>query len=65
MSTSDQIQMIVCQRCGRGLILTSTYRAWLARRGAKAVVPVLCPTCFLRKGPKAVDVVVLKAGSVP
>jgi CspA family cold shock protein len=22
-----------------------------ARRGAKAVVPVLCPTCFLKKGP--------------
>lgn len=51
MSMSDQIQMTVCQRCGRGFILTSTYRDWLARRGAKTVLPVLCPTCFLRKGP--------------
>jgi CspA family cold shock protein len=43
--------MIVCQRCGRGFVLTTTYRNWLARRGAKMVVPVLCPTCFLKGGP--------------
>jgi CspA family cold shock protein len=48
---SEQLQMIVCQRCGRGFILTSTYRDWLARRGARVVVPVLCPTCFSKGGP--------------
>jgi len=47
----EQLQMIVCQRCGRGFILTSTYRDLLARRGAKVVVPVLCPTCFMKAGP--------------
>ena len=47
----DRLQMIVCQRCGRGFILTANYRALRARRGAEAVVPVLCPTCFLKKGP--------------
>ena len=48
---SDQLQVIVCQRCGRGFILTTTYCDLLARRGVEVVVPVLCPTCFLRKGP--------------
>jgi CspA family cold shock protein len=48
---SDQLQIIVCQRCGRGFVLTSTYRDWLARRGAQIILPVLCPTCFMKAGP--------------
>jgi len=48
---SDQLQVLVCQRCGRGFVLTSTYLGLLARRGMKVSVPVLCPTCFMRKGP--------------
>ena len=47
----ERIQMIVCQRCGRGFILTANYCDLRARRGAEVVVPVLCPTCFLNKGP--------------
>jgi CspA family cold shock protein len=30
---------------------TTTYRDFLARRGARVVRPVLCPTCFLKAGP--------------
>lgn len=45
----DQIQVIECQRCGRGFLLTTTYCDWLARRGTQVVVPMLCPTCFLKK----------------
>jgi CspA family cold shock protein len=41
----------LCQRCGRGFIFTPTYHDFLARRGAKVVVPVLCPTCFIKTGP--------------
>ncbi len=48
---SDQVRALVCQRCGRGFVLTSTYLGLLARRGMKISVPVLCPTCFMRKGP--------------
>lgn len=48
---SDQLQVIVCQRCGRGFVLTSTYRDWLARRGIQIISPVLCPTCFMKAGP--------------
>jgi CspA family cold shock protein len=31
--------------------LTANYCNIRARRGAEAVVPLLCPTCFLKKGP--------------
>ncbi len=48
---ADRLRVIVCQRCGRGFVLTATYRDWLARRGAKMVEPVLCPTCFMKNGP--------------
>jgi cold shock CspA family protein len=48
---SDKSQMIVCLRCGRGFMLTSTYLDLLGRRGARVVLPVLCPTCFLLEGP--------------
>ena len=48
---STQHQAAVCQRCGLGFILTTTYRDLLRRRGAKVVTPVLCTTCFLKGGP--------------
>ena len=48
---SDQHQVAVCQRCGRGFMLTTTYRDFLRRRGTKVVTPVLCTTCFLKGGP--------------
>jgi CspA family cold shock protein len=48
---SSQTRVPVCQRCGRGFILTSTYRDLLARRQANAIVPTLCPTCFVTIGP--------------
>jgi CspA family cold shock protein len=48
---SNQHQAVTCQRCGRGFLLTTTYRDFLGRRGAKVVTPVLCMTCFLKAGP--------------
>lgn len=48
---TEKLEVRVCQRCGRGYVLTATYRDFLARWGRDVVVPVLCPTCFLRKGP--------------
>ena len=47
----DELDVIVCQRCGRGFVLTATYRDFLVRWGRQVVVPVLCPTCFLGAGP--------------
>jgi cold shock CspA family protein len=47
----NQSQLIVCQRCGRGFVLTSTYLDLIQRRGGKVIVPLLCPTCFLTEGP--------------
>lgn len=46
-----QMQSAVCQRCGTGFVLTSSYSDLLARRGAKVIIPLLCPTCFLTQGP--------------
>jgi len=48
---SNQHEAAICQRCGRGFMLTATYRNLLDRRGAKVVTPVLCTTCFLKDGP--------------
>ena len=48
---SNESQLIVCLRCGRGFVLTRTYLHLLERRGVRVVVPVLCPTCFLLAGP--------------
>ncbi|MCL7451766.1 MAG: cold shock domain-containing protein [Anaerolineae bacterium] len=48
---SHQQRSAACTRCGSGFVLTSTYRDLLNRRNVKVVVPVLCPTCFLTKGP--------------
>lgn len=50
---SDELEIAVCQRCGRGFVLTDTYRDYLARWGRQVIVPVLCPTCFLGAGPVA------------
>lgn len=47
----DGFDVIVCQRCGRGFIVTATYRDFLKRWGREVVDPVLCPTCFLGAGP--------------
>jgi CspA family cold shock protein len=41
----------VCQRCGRGFIVTESYLDFLARHGAKIKVPMLCMTCFVKAGP--------------
>ncbi len=46
-----ELQVEVCQRCGRGFVLTHTYRGYLERWGRPVIVPVLCPTCFLQAGP--------------
>ncbi|MGD2104362.1 MAG: cold shock domain-containing protein [Anaerolineae bacterium] len=46
-----QLDVIVCQRCGRGFVETATYLGFLARWGREVVVPVLCPSCFLAAGP--------------
>jgi CspA family cold shock protein len=48
---ASQHQVAVCQRCGRGFTLTTTYRDFLVRRGVKVITPVLCTTCFLKGGP--------------
>ncbi len=44
-------QSVVCQRCGRGFVVTASYREFLGRRGIQVKVPVICMTCFLRTGP--------------
>ena len=48
---SEQFEVIVCQKCGRGFTMRPTYRDWLDRRGVKIIRPVLCPTCFMKWGP--------------
>ena len=47
----DNLRVIVCQRCGRGFVLTATYRGFLRRWGRDVIMPVLCPSCFLEAGP--------------
>lgn len=48
---SDQSQSVVCQRCGRGFIVTPNYHDFLERRGVKVRIPVSCMTCFMKDGP--------------
>jgi CspA family cold shock protein len=48
---SNQLQTATCQRCGTGFILTATYHDLLARQGVEEIVPALCPTCFVNRGP--------------
>ena len=47
----SQSTAATCQRCGSGFIITDTHRDLLLRRQVKVLVPVLCPTCFLMRGP--------------
>jgi CspA family cold shock protein len=49
MAAQDQLEVTICQRCGRGFVLTATYQDFLARWGKEVISPVLCHTCFLRK----------------
>lgn len=46
---SHQPQSVVCRRCGRGCILTSTYLDFLAQRGMKVKVPMFVYDLFLEK----------------
>ncbi len=48
---SNQLESITCQRCGNGFALTTTYLDLIRRRGGRVIVPLLCPTCFLKAGP--------------
>jgi CspA family cold shock protein len=48
---SGSTRSSVCQRCGRGFIVTEGYLDFLAQRGAKIKVPMLCMTCFVKAGP--------------
>lgn len=45
-----QLQTVICQRCGRAFSTSPTYLDFLARRGVRVVVPVLCPACFTKTG---------------
>ena len=48
---SDARQIVVCQRCRIGFMVTPNYGEFLARWGARVIVPVLCPACFTKAGP--------------
>ena len=48
---SNQSKAAACQLCGSGFIVTETYRDLLQRRQVVVLEPVLCPTCFLMRGP--------------
>ena len=47
----SQLQAATCLCCGSGFIITDTHRGLLQRRQVNVSVPVLCPTCFLMRGP--------------
>jgi CspA family cold shock protein len=42
---------VVCQRCGRGFMVTEAHRDFSERRGIPVIAPVLCMACFLNAGP--------------
>ena len=44
-------QALTCQLCGSGFVPTATYFDLIQRWQVKVVVPLLCPTCFMTKGP--------------
>jgi CspA family cold shock protein len=48
---SNSSESVVCQRCGRGYVMTDAYLDFLRRRGVKVKVPIQCMTCFLKDGP--------------
>jgi CspA family cold shock protein len=49
---AHESQSVTCQRCGSGFVLTTSYLDLLSRRNVQVIVPVLCPTCFLARGPQ-------------
>jgi cold shock CspA family protein len=51
VSMSGQLETATCQRCGSGFVLTTNFLDLIQRRGGKVIVPLLCPTCFLKTGP--------------
>jgi CspA family cold shock protein len=50
-SVPEQMRVVECKRCGTSFILSPTYCDWPARRGVKAIQPMLCATCFSKVGP--------------
>ena len=48
---SNSSNSVVCQRCGRGFMVTINYKDFLSRRGMQVKLPVICMTCFLNSGP--------------
>jgi CspA family cold shock protein len=48
---SDKHQVVTCQRCGIGFIMTPNHAAFLARCGVNVVEPVQCLTCYWKAGP--------------
>ena len=46
----QRVQSAICQRCGKGFIVTRNYLDMLERRGVRVAKPLCCPTCFLRSG---------------
>lgn len=48
---SNSTQSVVCQRCGRGYVMTDAYLNFLQRRGVRVKVPIQCMACFLKGGP--------------
>lgn len=48
---SIQPKSAICQRCGSGFVLITTYLDLLQRRKVKVIEPLLCPTCFFIEGP--------------
>jgi CspA family cold shock protein len=47
----NQRQAVVCRRCGMGFLVTPNYRDFVARWGARVIVPLLCVRCFRKAGP--------------
>jgi CspA family cold shock protein len=48
---SNSTNSLVCQRCGRGFLMTTAHGDFLVRRGIKVKVPMQCMACFLKDGP--------------
>ena len=47
----DKLQILTCQRCGQGLIMTENYAQFLARYGVRVIAPVQCLNCYWKAGP--------------
>jgi cold shock CspA family protein len=48
---ANQYQVVTCQQCGIGFMVTRNYRAFLERWDAQVIEPVQCLSCFLSAGP--------------